>query len=208
MKSIAIAALLGAINATRLTTDDSVFIQFTNGAETEVQFAQTGFVDDSERMIEDTRLLHLEEHKFEEKLPGFHGYTPEYSGFEGNNHNNGEWRDAYERKLPAHFEGEEGVDTFTAKMIKEFALEGQDEDTGKPNGHFTVSKANTQKAALEVLDTHCGLKGADADAHLAKYFDKVWEHFDVNNKGALEAVELNHFMRDLAKPIKEHINLE
>ena len=43
MKSIAIAALLGAINATRLpmnpSTDDTVFIQFNNGAEVEVQFA-------------------------------------------------------------------------------------------------------------------------------------------------------------------------
>ena len=33
--------------------------------------------------------IQLEESKVEEMLPNFHGYTPEYSGFEGNNHNDG-----------------------------------------------------------------------------------------------------------------------
>ena len=45
----------------------------------------------------DRSFVGLEEMKFEEKLPDFHGYTPEYSGFIGNNHEGGEWRDAYER---------------------------------------------------------------------------------------------------------------
>merc|ERR1712217_200360 len=94
-------------------------------------------------------------------------YTPEYDGYEGNHHNDIAWRDPYERVIPEHFTGET-ADTFTAKIIKEFALEGKDEDTGKPNGKFTVTKAQTRKAAEEVLETHTGLKGADAEAHLAK----------------------------------------
>jgi hypothetical protein len=52
------------------------------------------------------------------------------------------------------------------------------------------------------------LKGAAAEEHLRKYFDEVWNHMDVLNKGVLNAVELNHFMRSLCKPIVEHIHLE
>ena len=93
-------------------------------------------------------------------------------------------------------------------MIKDYAVEGQDKETGKPNGLFFMSHDKTRMAALEVLNTHLGMRGADADSYLNKYFDQVWEHFDVNHKGALEAVELNHFMRTLCKPVKEHIILE
>ena len=102
----------------------------------------------------------------------------------------------------------ETSDTFTKKMIKEYALEVADEDTGLPTGKFIVSKDATRKAAVEVLGTHLGLFGADAEAHLAKYFDMVWSHFDVLSKGSLEAVELNHLMRDLCKPVKPFIYLE
>jgi hypothetical protein len=93
-------------------------------------------------------------------------------------------------------------------MIKEYAIESADKDTGLPTGHFTVKKDAARRAAVEVLDTHLGLKGADAEGHLNRYFDEVWDHFDVLRTGALEAVELNHFMRDLCKPVKEFIYLE
>ena len=106
--------------------------------------------------------MKIEEAKFAEKQDNFHGYQPWYDGFIGNNHNGGEWRDAYERVVPEHFTGDDR-DTFTAKMIKEFAEEGKDEDTHKPNGHFFVSKSRAKTASYEVLETHLGLKGADAD---------------------------------------------
>ena len=93
-------------------------------------------------------------------------------------------------------------------MIAKFALEGTDADSKKPNGKFTVSKDKTKEASYEVLATHLGLEGAAADEHLSKYFDQVWDHMDVLKKGSLEAVELNKFMRDLCKPVKEHIILE
>ena len=122
----------------------------------------------------------------------------------------GAWRNAYDRNetLPGHFKGEEGVDTFTRKMILEYATEGTDELTHEPNGVFTVSKDQTKAAAVEVLETHLGMDAGAADAHLGQYFDKVWDHFDVLGKGALDAIELNHLMRDLCKPVKEHIELE
>ena len=68
-------------------------------------------------------------------------------------------------------------------MIKEYAIEAADEDTGLPTGKFFVTKDAAKKAAVEVLGTHTGLFGADAQAHLAKYWDMVWSHFDVLNKG-------------------------
>ena len=204
MKSIAIAALLATAQAVRV---EHTYLTMTDGSVRDVVALQTAFIDKSDEIIQDTNAVQLEESKVEELKDEFQGYTPSYDGFEGNNHNGGEWRDAYKRVIPEHFTGET-ADTFTAKMIKEYAFEGKDKDTGKPNGKFTVTKAQTKKAAYEVLETHLGLKGADADKHLAKYFDQVWNHFDVLEKGALEAVELNKFMRDLCKPVKEHITLE
>ena len=146
------------------------------------------------------------ESRIEEKKESFGGYTVAYSGFEGNLQG-GDWRDAYERVVPERFDGAQ-ADSFTGHMIKDFAVEGQDKDTGKPNGKFIMDYAKTKAATYEVLDTHLGLKGEAANAHLAKYFDAVWDHYDVNKTGALDVVELNHFMRDLCKPVKENIILE
>ena len=88
------------------------------------------------------------------------------------------------------------------------ATEEMDTETGKPNGKFFVEKDNARRASYEVLATHLDLKGDKAEEHLKKYFDKTWDHMDVNGTGKLEAIELNKFMRDLCKPVKEFINLE
>ena len=199
----AVAALIASAQAVQL---DYTYMTMSDGSIIGAQdLTQTEFVDDSQEIVDEATQVQLG--KVEELMPHFQGYTVAYNGFEGNNHNDGAWRDAYNRVVPAHLTGETR-DTFTAKMVSEYAVEGQDADSGKPNGIFTVSKAKTREAALEVLATHAGLKGDDAEKHLKKYFDQVWDHFDVLEKGALEAVELNKFMRDLCKPVKEHINLE
>ena len=67
--------------------------------------------------------IHLKTTKIEESKPYFTGFTPEYHGFGGNNGPFGEWRDAYERKVPEAFSGEHR-DSFTEKMIKDYAIEG------------------------------------------------------------------------------------
>ena len=147
--------------------------------------------------------VQLEEHKIQEMLPDFHGYTVGYSGFVGN----GQWKDGYERVVPEHFADEIG-DTFTRHMIEEFAQEGQDKDTGKPNGKFFMDKSKVKAATYEVLGTHLNIKGAEAEKYLAKYFEPTFEHFDVNHVGFLDVIEMNKFMRYLCKPVKEHIILE
>ena len=94
-------------------------------------------------------------------------------------------------------------------MIREYALEEHDKETGKPIGKFTVTKSKTKEAAMEVLATHLKIvEKKEAEEYLAKYFDAVWNHMDVNETGKLEAVELNKFMRTLCKPKAENINLE
>ena len=50
--------------------------------------------------------------KVEEVMPHFEGYHAAYSGFEGNNHNGGQWRDSYERVIPENLTGDT-ADTFT-----------------------------------------------------------------------------------------------
>ena len=150
----------------------------------------------------------LKKHKVEEVMDHFQGYTPGYDGFEGNNHLNGEWRYAYTRQVPENFTGSD-KETFTAKMIREFATEGHDKDTGLPTGHFFLTKNKVREAAYEVLATHLGLtEKKQQDDYLNKYFDSVFAHMDVNETGNLEAIETNRFMRTLCKPVKENIYLE
>ena len=150
----------------------------------------------------------FKQRKVEEVMDHFGGYTADYDGFIGNNHEGGEWRYAYNREVPEQFVGNT-ADTFTGKMIRDFAVEGHDDSTGKPNGQFFLTKSKTKDAAYEVLATHLDLKTKkEQDAHLNKYFDAVWKHMDVNDSGKLEAVEINKFMRTLCKPVKDHIILE
>lgn len=184
--TIAIAALCGYTQA-------GIRLTMTDGSITNIP--------------ESLALVQLEESKIEEK-DGKVTYTPSYNKFEGNKGTFGDWREPYERKVPERFDEGDTTDTFTRKMIKEYAIETADKDTGLPTGHFIIPKSAARTAAVEVLNTHLGLHGADAEAHLARYFDEVWNHFDVLAAGSLEAIEMNHFMRDLCKPVKEFIYLE
>ena len=146
--------------------------------------------------------------KIEEVMDHFGGYTADYSGFDGNNGPNGHWRYSYERVVPERFTGDT-ADTFTGHMIKDFATEGHDPDTGLPTGHFFLTKAKAKEATYEVLATHLNITDKKAqDEYLEKYFDAVWKHMDVNDTGKLEAIEMNKFMRTLCKPLKENITLE
>ena len=107
--------------------------------------------------ISDNVLVQIEESKIEEKNKKV-TYTPDYDGFDGNKGAFGDWREGYERKIPERFdEGGDSVDTFTRKMLKNYATEGSDKWTGLPDGSFTVSKAHAKEAAVEVLNTHLGL---------------------------------------------------
>ena len=62
-------------------------------------------------------------------------------------------------------------------MITKYAMETAKPD-GTPTGDFIFKKSHAKQAAYEIVDTHLGLKGKDAEDYLDKYFDKTWDHFD------------------------------
>ena len=49
-------------------------------------------------------LSHMNIGKVEETADDFGGFEAGLHGFVGNNHNQGEWKDAYDRKLPGNYE--------------------------------------------------------------------------------------------------------
>jgi len=103
--------------------------------------------------------------------PGFEGFHPELDGFVGNNHNDGEWKDAYTREIPGNFneDDEHPVDKFTQNIMKNFATEGVN-DQGKPNGQFFIVKDQAKQLAEEVVETHLGFHGVEKANFLKKKF--------------------------------------
>ena len=149
-------------------------------------------------------LANLNIGKVEETADDFGGFEADLHGFVGNNHNNGEWKDAYDRKLPGNYEDHEEhqVDTFTRNVLKNYATEGVTED-GKPNGQFFIVKDQCKELSKEVVGTHLGLSGAKRDEWLGQHFDDMWTHYDVNNEGVMDALWVSTFMRALCKPVKD-----
>ena len=81
-------------------------------------------------------------------------------------------------------------------MINKYALEIATPQ-GKPTGNFVFKKLNAKMAAYEIVDTHLGLKGKEAEEYLNKYFDKTWDHFDTALDGKVEAARMSGFFRFL-----------
>ena len=148
-------------------------------------------------------LVHVGSRRVEETASDFEGFPASLDGFVGNNHNDGQWKDSYERVVPGHLNDDEGVpvDKFTANVIKNYATEGVSKE-GLPNGQFFITKDQTMALAREVVETHLGKKGKEIDEYLKKKFSETWEHYDVNSEGILEANWASPFMRTLCKPEK------
>ena len=104
----------------------------------------------------------------------------------------------YERVIPPRFTADSD-DLFMRSMLNTYAIEGakDKEDGGGPNGDFFMPKATARAAAVEVLGTHKGLTGANAEAYLKTYFDKAWGHFDVNQTGSVAVYRMAELMRFL-----------
>ena len=124
--------------------------------------------------------------------PGFEANQDDFEGDEG--------LGKYERKVPDRFAGPgSGVDAddqFMNSMISKYALE-KATDEGKPTGKFVFKKMNAYQTAWEILDTHLGLKGAEAQKYLDSYFEKTWDHFNTANDGEIEADRMSGFFRFL-----------
>ena len=115
-------------------------------------------------------------------------------------------RNQYERVPTTRFSGDHD-DIFMRSMIMNYAQEATQKYTGEfsggkevidfPSGNFWMGKAPMERAAKEVVGTHKGISGADLDAYMTEYFQKTWDHFDVNGAGAIEVEKSGPFMRFL-----------
>merc|ERR1712032_805976 len=76
-----------------------------------------------------------------------------------NRHNDGQWKDSYDRVVPGHLDDTDGVpvDKFTANVISNYATEGVSKE-GLPNGQFFITHDQTMALAREVVQTHLGKK--------------------------------------------------
>ena len=130
----------------------------------------------------------------------FTGFTPDMHGFEGN----GEYKDAYQRNIPAQFldQEDESVDQFTKNVMQNYATEGVTKD-GKPNGHFFITRAQAMKLGSEVVEQQLAFKGPKKEEYLHNNFDETWDHYDEAKSGVLDALEANSFMRQLCRKEKE-----
>ena len=97
-------------------------------------------------------------------------------------------------------------DIFMRSMIQNYAIEEGDCDKDadgkeincKPSGRFWMNASGARAAAAEVLNTHKGLSGGALQKYLDTYFQKAWNHFDVNRTGAIEVIKMPQFMRFIA----------
>ena len=116
--------------------------------------------------------------------------------------------DAYERKLPSNLDDvdlTEPVDTFLRKFIWNYAHEAV--TAGKSNGKFFVTKSQVKEVAAEVVETYLKKKGAEKKAFLKKYFNKAWDHFDVNREGTMNVTWVSNLLKYICRPVVD-INLE
>lgn len=105
----------------------------------------------------------------------------------------------YERVIPKKYldSDDNNGDSFMASIIRNYALEGKNED-GSPNGKFYMDKAQTELAAKEVLKTHKKIDAKELEDYMKQYFARTWTHFDINKDDKLDADTMPMFMRFLA----------
>merc|ERR1712100_342277 len=100
-------------------------------------------------------------------------------------------------RIPERFGGpDSGDDMFMWSMIKNYAHE-QASIEGSPTGQFVFRLPEAKAAAYEILDTHMGLTGKDAEDYLDKYLEPTFKHFDTANYGYIEADRMPGFFRYL-----------
>ena len=123
--------------------------------------------------------------------PGFETYQDGFEGIEG--------LGKYERVAPDNFQGpNSGDDQFMHSTIMKYSREEATKD-GKPTGDFVLTKSHAKELATEVIGTHMGLKGKEADDYLKANFDETWNYYDTADHGKIEAQRMSPFMRHLCK---------
>ena len=81
-------------------------------------------------------------------------------------------------------------------MLTKYAVE-ESTNEGKPTGRFFLRYENALQASYEIVGTHLGLHGKEAQNYLNEYFDKTWKHFDTAGDGKVEVARMSGFFRFL-----------
>ena len=102
----------------------------------------------------------------------------------------------YNRVVPEQF-GEESEEKFMRSIYTKFALEQKTKE-GKPSGVFKMDKANTKSVATQVMSRVKKIQGKELDAFVNQYFQRTWDHFDVNQTGYLDTLDMTAFMKYMA----------
>ena len=116
--------------------------------------------------------------------------------FEAKDNGTGPLDKIYERVIPERY-ATGNDDLFMRSMITSYAREGKNAD-GSPNGVFTMTEAETKRAASEVLGTHLKMDGDKLKSYIDTYFPRTWAHYDPNGSGAIAVETAPIFMRFLA----------
>ena len=120
----------------------------------------------------------------------FHATYDEFPGTDG-------FAPKYDRVMPKHFEDKHLDDMFMHSMIKTYAKELRNPETGEPTGKFYLDKDSGAKASEEVLHTHLKLEGEKLKAYMDENFEETWDYYDVNRENLIEASRMSTFFRAL-----------
>jgi hypothetical protein len=189
MKYFAIAALLGLVSIgevqqvqaiTEARIQHNSFVGVDQESSDSDSSSDSSDDDDSNVQVHantkfNSWLVHDDEEPPKEKpypywMDGFGGYH------------------TYKRDIPDRFETE-ADDTLMRSLYKKYATEG--EANGLPNGHFWVTKADGERVAEEVSQTHLG------SALNKNAFEDLWAKYDVNEEGRVEIDRMPTFLRSL-----------
>ena len=101
----------------------------------------------------------------------------------------------YIRTFPAQFD-EDTENKFMRKVIDEYALEKKN-SKGEPSGVFVMDKKSTKALGQDVIKAVKKLDDKQIGSYMNQYFSRTWEHFDVNETGKLEALDMTAFCKYL-----------
>lgn len=86
-------------------------------------------------------------------------------------------------------------------LIKNFAKEGKDEDTGRPNGTFFLDKKNAEQFVTpyvkKYLATHTKEETRDFDLFMNMDFNEKFDHYDVLGTGFVDTYQMGRFLKEL-----------
>ena len=90
-------------------------------------------------------------------------------------------------ETPEHFKADSD-DIFMRSMYEKYVSHPKDKEGNAIKAKHVITRSSAMALADEVVGTHRGLSGAEKADYISKYFDKAWNHYDVNQVGYIDAL--------------------